>query len=257
MPDANDAVDSGLDAQLDINAILTGGTPDTSDTTKGTDASAGGQGSDGSPFKFGGRSYKTQQEAEQFQNKLYGKYSEGQALLNKLKEALTNPELFKRFSEDPEFAPILAKLGIQQAKEDLDKEVEEDTRSSGNMTMEQLQNEIRFDRQAFKLDREEAAFERTLKRELTDEEHNQVVTLIAKVPDLSFAQAWKLAMHDKLLKEATEKSTASRLQGNRPRPTPPGIPGTNLDLKKAVTEMNSAEWREAVRQSPEFQNLMK
>ena len=205
MPDANDAVDSGLDAQLDINAILTGGTSETSDTTKGTDAAAGGQGSDGSPFKFGGRSYKTQQEAEQFQNKLYGKYSEGQALLNKLKEALTNPDLFKRFSEDPEFAPILAKLGIQQATEDLNKEVEEDARSSGNVTMEQLQNDIRFDRQAFKLEREEATFERTLKRDLTDAEHNAVVTLIAQVLNLSFDQAWKLAMHDKLMKEAAEK----------------------------------------------------
>ena len=251
----------GSDAPLDINAILTG-TSEGSDPTGAGGAGTGGEQGSGEGqqgFKFGGRSYADQKAAEAAHNKLYGRYSESQGLIKQFKElASKNPARFAELAKDPEFAEVLAKLGIQQAEEDLDREIEEEREERDSVTIESLAEQIRVDRASFALERDEARFERKLGRDVTDEEHNTVMKLFATGLPLSFTyeNVWKLAFHDKLLKEAATKAAGSKPGGNRPRPTPPGIPGTKLDLKKAVTDMNPAEWREAVRQSPEFQGLM-
>src|SRR3990167_4801363 len=118
----------GSDAPLDINAILTG-TSEGSDPTGAGGAGTGGeQGSgDGQQgFKFGGRSYADQKAAEAAHNKLYGRYSESQGLIKQFKElASKNPARFAELAKDPEFADVLAKLGIQQAEEDLEEELDE------------------------------------------------------------------------------------------------------------------------------------
>ena len=252
-----DEMNQGSDAPPDIGAILAGGTSADADTTEGGGSGTGtGQGSDG--FKFGGKSYADQKTAEAAHNKLYGKYSESQGLLKQLKDSLSNPALFAKYSKDPAFAEILGKLGIQQAEEDLEREVDEEEAGRGGMDIQSLHEQIKVDRASFSLEREETRFERKLGRDLSDDEHNAIVRIIGDAPSLTFEQAYKLAFHDKLMREAAEKSAGGgRPQnGNRPRPTPPGIPGTKLDLKKNIVDMNKEEWRQSIRQSEAFQNLI-
>lgn len=246
------------DAPLDINAILTGGTSGQPETTPGSGDGTGDQQGSGvnAAFKFGGRSYADQKAAEAAHNKLYGKYSESQSLIKQLREAMSNPALFAKFSKDPEFAEILAKLGIQQVEEETERELDAEAQERSGVTVESLAEQIKVDRASFALEREESRFERKLGRDLTDDEHNAIVRIIGSAPSLSFEQAYKLAFHDKLLKEAAAKAAGQKPGNGRPRPTPPGIPGTKLDLKKSITDMNPQEWRESIRQSPDFQNLL-
>lgn len=251
--------DQGLDGGLDIGAILSPSTSDSSDTTGKSGADSGqSQGSNGESggFKFGGRSYANQQAAEQAYNKLYGQYSDKNATFNQLKEALKNPELFAKFSKDPNLSSILAKMGIRQQNEDLDKELDEERAAQGQDDPKTLAQEIRLERETTKLEREEWKFERKLGRPVSEEERDQVLGVIARAPDLTYDEAWKLAFHEKMLKEAQLKAGAGRQQGNRPAPLPPGIPGIKLDPKKSVGDMGPAEWREHLRNSPEFQQMM-
>lgn len=258
MPD--DAINQEQDGGLDLSAIFSPSTSGDTDTTGGTGAKGGlnqapGGQSDG--YKFGGRSYKTQQEAEQAHNKLYGKYSEQQSMLNQLKGALKNPKLFAELSKDPAYAQILAKLGIQQAEEEMDAEAEEDEREAGEVSVQSLAQQIKMDRAQFSLEREESKFERKLGRDLKSDERDAILAMIGRAPELTYEEAYKLAFHEKLLKEAQARAGANgRGTVNRPPPTPLNIPGVKLDTKKAVGEMSKAEFREHLRQSPEFQGLM-
>lgn len=261
MPD--DAGNSGLDSSLDISSILSPSTSGTPETTGGAGGGNGDQAGSGesAAFKFGGRSYQSQKAAEDAHNKLYGQYSEKQAILNQIKSALKNPEAFARFSKDPNFAPILAKLGIQGATEELEQEVEEDEfgKEQANLppALQKLAQEIKYERAVSQLEREKWAFERKLGREMTPEENDGVFGIINKADTLSMAEAWKLYNHDKVQKELAElkASSKNRPAGNRPPPLPPGIPGQKLDLKKSISAMNTEEWRENLRQSDEFRNL--
>ena len=247
----------------DITSILQG-TSDSSETTQGAGGATGdqtGSGEGQSAFKFGGKTYASQKEAEEAHNKLYGKYSESQATFNKLKEALKNPQLFQQLSKDPNLAPILAKMGIQAQEEELEEELEADEfgNEQANLPpqLQKLAQQMKVDLAYNALDREKWSFERKLGRSMTPEESDSVMGIIAKADSLTVSEAWKLAFHDKLLKEAAEKAAAKNPQnGNRPRPLPPGIPGAKLDLKKNIADMSRDEWRESVRQSPDFQKLL-
>jgi hypothetical protein len=248
------------DAQSEINALLGIGAPEsnsgstdatgTSGTTPQGDAKNG-------VFNFGGRAYKTQQEAEQAHNKLYGKYSEQQNTMNTLKSALKNPEALKYFSKDPQMVQILAKLGIQEATEMRREEEKAIATEEREFDPKQLYTEIRQERAAMQLDREEMLFERKLGRQVSDEEHNEIFKTISRVPELTYAEAWKLTYHDKTIKEIQEQA-AAKAKPARPAPTPFSrvVPGVKMDLKKDIGNMTKSEAREAMRQDSDFQNLL-
>lgn len=248
--------DDGSNDSFDISSILSPSTSANADTTGAGGAGTGeAQDQGSSAFKWGGKDYKSRTEAEQAHNKLYGKYSEQQSTFNQLKEALKNPKLFAQFSKDPAFAPILAKLGIQQQDQEIEGEIEEASGQSAQ-SYEQLSQDISVKMASFDLKQERWDFEQKLGRRLKQEEVGPVMNLIEKAPSLTIEQAWKLVNHDRLMKEAAEKAVkAGKPSINRPPPTALNVPGVKLDTKKNVGDMNSAEWREHLRTSPEFQNL--
>jgi len=262
MPGTNDA--GASDAELDIQSLLSG----TSDTdTAGQEAAEselaqGAQAAD--VFKFGGRQYKSQEEAEKAHNTLYGKYSEQQGIVKRLKQLLSDPKALQTLSRDPKWAPIIAKLGIQQAEEEAqaDEEVageaeEEFDWSTIPEPLQKAYRQMEVSQASIGLEREEWAFERKLGRPITDDEHNAVMRLIQKHDQLTYAEAWKLAFHDKMLKEAQAERGKASADKTRPRPIPGiGMPGVKMDTKKRVEDMTGAEFREHLRQSDEFKNLM-
>lgn len=254
MPGKDD-VNPSPDAGLDIESIISG-TSDEDTAATAPDSSGQGQGQE---FTWGGRKYQTRQAAEQAHNKLYGEFSKQKEFMNRLKSlAQRDPEAFSALSRDPEWAGILSKLGLQEAREQVEED-ERETEASGAQDFESLRDEIRVERAAMSLEREESHFEKRLGRTLTDEEHNAVMKVIASSPSLNFEQAFKLAFHDKLLAEAQKKAEAAasaRTPQQRPRPGALNIPGVKIDTKKKPEDMTDAEWRESLKQSPEFRNLM-
>ena len=244
------------DGGLDIASILSPATSGNTDTS-GNEGGASGQSGSQEGFKFGGKTFQSQQAAEQHYNKQYGQFSESKSTLNQLKEAISrDPKLFSQFSKDPKWAPILAKLGVQQATEDLDRDLEEDAQGRQANTPEALYKEIQLERATSQLEREEWRFERGLGRSVSDEERQAVLKIIARASSLTYKEAWDLAFHDKMLKEAHAKALAStKPQGNRPPPLPPGIPGMKIDTKKNIGDMSNSEWRENLRKDlPELLN---
>lgn len=260
-----DDVESGsADAVSDIENILTGTSAEAETTQEATSETGAQAEAKTTEYKFGGRSYKTQAEAEKAHNALYGKYSEQQGLLNRLKQALSDPAKAAKLASDPAWADIMAKLGIEQAEQEL--AAQEVEAAAQGRDYSKLPNELQqfvYDQQvqaeSIKLDREEWSFERKLGRPLTNEEHNAVMEVISRAHTLTFEEAWKLAHHDKLLRDAAEKAKAKGANGaqpNRPPPRPGFVPGVKLDLKKPVTDMSNAEFREHLRNSEEFKRLL-
>jgi hypothetical protein len=217
---------------------LTGGTPEAN-----------------SQFNFAGRQYKSQQDAEKAFNKVYGQYSDTQGLMKQIKGLLSDPEALQAASQDPRWAPILAKLGIQATEEEL--EAEDQSQPSGKVTHEMVMHELLTERARTGLEREEWAFERKLGKSLSDDEHNSIMRLIAKAPSLKFEEAYFLVNKDRLLAEAGKQAAQNaKPQGNRPKPLPRGIPGQTYDFKKPVEQMGPDEYREYLRQTPEFNELL-
>lgn len=249
----------GPDDSMDIASMLDG-TSSQQDTTNGSGDPSQDQGQLSGEmadvFKFGGRAYKTQQEAEKAHNQLYGKFSESQNVLKQLKAALRDPAKLAQFQRDPSMAPILAKLGIQQAEEDM--EAEEEARQQQESDPQSYAEGLAQDRAGLALDREEWAFERKLGRSITDDEHNAVMRIIARAGTLTYAEAWKLAFHDKMLRDAQARQKAEVQKLTRPKPGPGAhfIPGVKMDLKKPLSQMTNAEAREHLRNSDDFKNLM-
>lgn len=262
MPDEMEGQpDAGLG---DIESILTGTSQSESagSSAPGTPNTTQGQAPAGE-FTFGGRKYPSQQEAEKAHNTLYGRFSESQGVLNQLKAALKDPELMARFQADPKWAPILAKLGIQAAEEEVEEEREEDAQRGEDYSqlppsMQQFIHQQKVESAGYKLDREEFQFERKLGRPVTDAEHNATMKIISRASNLSYEEGWKLAHHDRLLKESAEKAARSAppAKGGRPAPLPSFVPGVKLDLKKPIGDMSKTEYREHLRNSDEFKNLM-
>lgn len=220
-----------------------------------------GQGGVAQGYKFGGRTFKSQQDAEKSFNQLYGNYSKGQEILNALKGALKDPKRLEAIRGDEQMAGILAKLGIQDAEDEVERDREADPsgRAGDNLPPEMREHfeSFKVERAGFALDREEYKFERKLGRPVTDEEHNATMLILSKAPGLSYEDGYTLAHHKKILDEAVKAKGGGGQPGQPARPRPiPGIPGTKLDLKKNVKDMNAAEWRENLRNSDELRNLM-
>lgn len=256
-------------AEAEIANILAG----TSDTDTADEASQmpvpqeGAAQTQGTPqqpqgFSFGGRVYKTKEEAEKAHNSLYGKFSGQQSILNQLRSALKNPKRLQELAQDPEWSEILGKLGVREMRDQYQQEQQAASQRGPDYSKlpPELQGWMREQGQRFAahdLEREEWGFEKKLGRSVTDEEHNSVMKIIGRIGDLTYEEAWKLAFHDRLLKEAGAKAqtAASSPKGHRPLPVAGFIPGVKLNLKKPVQDMSKAEWREYVKGSEEFKNL--
>ena len=251
----NEKPNPAPDAGLDIESILSG-TSDEDTTGSASEESQPGQDAE---FAWGGRKYQNRQVAEQAHNKLYGEFSKQKEFMNRLKAlAERDPQAFAQLSRDPEWAPILAKLGIQEAEESV-AEDERQTESEGPQDFHSLAQEIRVERASLLLDREETRFEKKLGRDLEPSEHNAVMKVLVDASSLTFEQAFKLAFHDKLMAEAQKKAETAgqaRLPKQRPRPSALGVPGVPLNTKKRPEDMSDAEWRQSLKESPEFQRLM-
>lgn len=214
---------------------------------------AGGEGQ-GNLFKFAGREYKSQQDAEKNFKTMYGKFSETQGIVNTIKQALKDPDLLEALSEDPKWADIFAKLGIEadtRQGQALERGGEEE---QGNQEM----HEWRVEREVDRLEREEYRFERELGRALSPEERRNTLSIVARANSLSFKEAWQLANHERLLKEARagQQQLQQRPKGNRPPPPPPNVPGGQVNSKKPVNRMTESEWKDNLRSDPEIRDLL-
>ena len=211
-------------------------------------------------FKFAGKQYQDQAAAEKSFQKLYGKYSENQNIINTVKKALNNPELMESLSEDPAWADIFAKLGIEQATENAERSgMMRDQQGQQTPKAEEIYHQWQVEREEFRLEREQSKFEKKLGRDLSPQEQNAVLKIISRASSLSFEEAWKLAMHDKLLAQQNKAQAAQVPQkpsSNRPAPPPVRTPGTPAPNKKGVAQMNLSEWKENLSNDPEIRELL-
>jgi hypothetical protein len=217
---------------------------------------AGGAGQ-GNLFKFAGREYPNQAEAEKHWSKLYGQYSEQKGVVNTVKEALKDPELLEALAQDPKWAGIFAKLGIETDTRDVRNE-----RGQQGPEQNQEMHEWRVEREVDRLEREEYRFERELGRALNPEERTATLRIISRANSLSFKEAWQLANHEKLLKEASSRAAGTAQPGvrkpgvQRPAPPPSSVPGTSVNSKKPVHKMSASEWKENLRNDPDIRELL-
>lgn len=238
----SDVLDTILGTSGDTDTTGTGG--DQSQTAQGATTAQG-------PFRFANREYPNQAEAEKQFNKLYGKFSEGQGLNKSLVAKLkSDPNALRELAKDPEWADILGKLGIDFASREIDQRQARE-RAEGPQDWEQYRSEFDVERHQFRLEREQWNFEKRLGRDLKPEELREVYGIIENSPSLTMEQAYKLAFHDRLLKEAATKGTNGRTATpgiNRPKPPPAlGIGGEKLDLTKPLHKMTKAEQDAAFR----------
>lgn len=241
------ASDGGADILSTLGLTPQGDSSGTGDGQPGS-AQAGDQ-SQGQTFKFANREYPNQAEAEKTFNKLYGRFSETQGLHKKLTELFRrDPSSLKELAKDPAWAEILGKMGIDAAAQEVDeRRAQED--AEGPQDWNEVREQISVERAQYGLEREQWKFERKLGRDITDDEQKAILGIIENSPSLSFEQAYKLAFHDKLLKEAALKAQKSA-PGNVNRPKPPaalGLQGEKLNLEKPIHKMTKEEQREAFR----------
>lgn len=254
-PDAGDG--------MDLESLL--GTSPSGETT-GNDLRGGfpGQGDTNgqNAFQFAGRTWKGgQKEAEGAWNKMYGKYSESQGIVNQLKQiAQDDPELAAQLAQDPRLAGIFGKLGITGAEQS----IRDAYRQGGNqqMSQEDMVREIGIERHQNRILREEWAFERKLGRPLTEREQQAVYRQIDRAENLTYEEAYFLAHREQIMKrQAQAAAGASEGQppqalGGRPKPPPRSMPGTPAPGKKSVANMSEQEWKENLRQSGIVKELM-
>ncbi len=247
---------------MDLDSLL--GTSPSGETT-GNDlrGSLSGQGDttsqDMAAFKFAGRSWKGgQREAEGTFNKLYGKYSETQGIVNTLKKiAQEDPEFAATLAQDPRFEGILAKLGIENAE----REFRGINRQQDRVSADDFQRELGIERHQNRILREEWAFERRLGRPMTEREQQAVYKQIERSENLSYEEAYFLAHREQLMRSRAQGAAAQGgpvlpQNGNRPKPPPRSMPGTPSPGRKSASDMSEQEWKDNLRQSGIVKELM-
>lgn len=275
---ANGPTDGSPDPEVDpIAEILAGATEqeasqqEHSATTSASSSEAqtaqAGQQQKQTSFKLGGREYPSQVEADKAHRNLYGKYSESQGILKWIKSNLKNPQAIAELAKLPGGQDIVAKLGLQQAQEEVEaREAAEKASNQGfdpeklPPQMRQLYEQMELREVRLQLRDEEREFEEELGRKITVEEHNKAMEMLQEVGGLTFKQAWTLVNHDRVVSDAVKKAQAGRpVAGNRPPPVPGlrSVPGVHLNLKKDPRDMSNDEFREYWKNSEEFQNLIK
>ena len=104
---------------------------------------------------------------------------------------------------------------------------------------------------SYKWDREEAALERELGRDLTQEEKNGIYAKLQIVRGLSVKEAFTLTpAYAKIAKAAEDKRVEAAIKklppGRRPPPPNAFSSGQKIDLKKDVRQLGSDEEKAAV-----------
>lgn len=215
---------------------------------------AGGNAS-GQAFKFAGRDYANQSAAEKAVKQMYGQYADTKGLVNTIKKAMNNPELLEALKDDPQWAPILEKLGIEAANED----VRQQSRQTGQpQNQEQIYREWQIERDVDRIEREEWRFEKQLGRTLSPEERRNTLQMIKQADTLTFEQAYFLGNREKVMAQARQPAQpVGKPASNRPAPPPVrGSQGGPVNSKKGVHQMKDAEWKENLRASDEFKEIL-
>jgi hypothetical protein len=250
---------------MDLDALLGGTSPDMGETTPDLQGGFPGQGAGSSgqdaAYKFAGRTWKGgQREAETAWNKMYGKFSESQGLLNQLKQiAKDDPELAQELSQDPRLAGIFAKLGVESAEQSIRGNSQ---RQQGNgMSPEDYHQELVIERQQNRILREEWGFERKLGRQLSEREQQAVYKQLERSENLSYEEAYFLAHREQIMKRQAQANAAQgqglpQNAGGRPKPPPRSMPGTPAPGRKSVSDMSESEWKDNLRQSGVIKELM-
>ena len=243
---------SGLDQSL-LDTITQPSQPSTGD--------GAGSGSGGSPgtsgrtsqgeFSFAGRKYPNQQAAEKAFNSTNSGYSKAQETLKRFEETLKDPVLLEKAAKDPVIAQALMKLGIDPTKAMPRQPQAAPQQGQMPPEMQAAYQDMMLNNHMNKLDREMTQFQRGMKRELSDEEHDTVMDLISERPWLTVKEAYTLAFserdHANALKRMEQRGGGKGSSG-RMKPPPSFIPGTTVDTKKPTHEMNDEEFREALRE---------
>ncbi len=216
---------------------------------------AGGQ-AQGQAFKFAGREYPNQSAAEKAVSKMYGQFADTKGIVNTIKKALNDPELLEALQDDPRWAPILEKLGIEQATEDLRRQ---DRQTGQPPSQEQMYREWQIERDVDRIEREEYRFEKTLGRPISPEERRNTLQMIKQADTLTYEQAYFLGNRDRVMAQARQPAqpTNGKPQGNRPAPPPVrGSQGGPVNGKKGVHTLTANEWKENLRNSDEFKEIL-
>lgn len=253
-PDAGDGMD--LDRLLGDTSSTAGET--TPDLRGGLPGQGDAESAQSAAYKFAGRTWKGgQREAETAWNKMYGKYSESQGLVNQLRQIVqTDPELAAQLAQDQRFSGILAKLGVEAAE----KEFRGDGRNGGQVSQDDYSRELGIERHQNRILREEWGFERKLGRPITEREQQAVYKQLERSENLTYEEAYFLAHREQLLKRQAQ-AAAGAGQGlpptsGRPKPPPRSMPGTPAPGAKSVRDMSEQEWKENLRQSGVVKELM-
>ncbi len=253
-PDAGDG--------MDLDALL-GTSSGQGETTQDLRGGLPGQGDDPSAqnaaYKFAGRTWKGgQREAEGAWNKMYGKYSESQGLVNSLKQIVQqDPELAAQLAQDPRFSSILSKLGVEAAESEF-----RDGRQGGNVSQEDYTRELGIERHQNRILREEWGFERKLGRPMTEREQQAVYKQLERAENLTYEEAYFLAHREQLLKRQAQtaagqgQGSVPQSMGGRPKPPPRSMPGTPAPGRKSVSDMSEQEWKDNLRQSGVVKELL-
>lgn len=245
------ANDLGMDM---TDPSASGGSPDISNPLLGESGPAQAA---QPQYKFAGKEYPNQAAAEAAYKKLYGSYSETRGIVNTVKEALKNPELLEALSEDPKWASIFAKLGIEAdgAQQNSDERPERQNGQS-NQEFQQQMRQWQVERDVDRIEREEFRFERELGRPLNQEERRATLEIVRRAESLSFKEAYQLANHERLLEESRKAGSAPRPSSGRPAPPPSRLPGQKVSTQKPVNKMSDSEWKENLRTDPDIRELL-
>jgi hypothetical protein len=218
-------------------------------------SSAGGQSQQGQAFKFAGREYPNQQAAEKAVKQLYGQFADTKGIMNTVKKALNDPELLEALQDDPKWAPILEKLGIEEAGRQVR---EADRRADKPQSQEEVYREWQVEREVDRIEREEYRFERQLGRPMTPTEQRNTLAIIKQLDKISYADAYFLGNRDAVMAQARQPAApGAGKPSNRPAPPPVrGSAGAPVNGKKGVHTLSENDWKENLRSSPEFKEIL-
>jgi len=209
-------------------------------------------------YKFAGKEYANQAAAEASYKKLYGSYSETRGIVNTVKEALKDPDLLEALSEDPKWASIFAKLGIESATGGQGQRNDPSERQAqqGTPQYEQQMHQWAVQQDAHRIEMEEFRLEREMGRALNPDERRSTLDIIRRAESLSFKEAYQLANHERLLGEARKAGGTPRRVSDRPAPPPSRMPGQKVSTQKPVNKMSEAEWKANLANDPEIRELL-
>lgn len=195
------------------------------------------------------------QDWEKRYKSLRSEYDKRAQKANTLESILKNPQIAEIAKRDPATAQALAKAGLKLAQEEAeqagDTASEDDAywqSPEGRQELYEARMDLKFEIHYFGTE--------TLGRRLTPQEETEVRKVINRAGSLTVGEAWKLtSAGQKAMLAAEQKRLAAaqaKAPGQRPRPTPPGLGGSDkLDMKKPVTEYNDQEKREFLRSLPQ------